>query len=173
MNPLLNKIATTLPDSSATQAGVQPTKTRASKFDAIRGQLLDRSNAASPPLPVGSKAVEGVSHVDKLQHGSVSPSDRINNSLASSQYHLARLKQSVEAAPELSSMPGIQSRLTSVEQEYLQLNSAAASLSPNASPQQLLALQQQAYSMSENIGVLSKMVGQAATGVKSVLQTQV
>ncbi|WP_035351883.1 hypothetical protein [Edaphobacter aggregans] len=70
-------------------------------------------------------------------------------------------------------MQGLQSRLTSAEQQYMRLNSAVNSLPPNASAQQWLALQQQAYSMNENIGVLSKLVGQAANGVKTVLQTQV
>jgi len=63
--------------------------------------------------------------------------------------------------------------LTSIEHQYTRLDSAAKGMPPNASPQQWIALQQQVYSMNENIGVLSKMVGQAASGVKSVLQTQV
>jgi hypothetical protein len=40
-------------------------------------------------------------------------------------------------------------------------------------PQNLLAMQAKIYQISEDVELLSKMVDQATSGVKSVLQTQV
>jgi hypothetical protein len=176
MDPLVNKLTTTLPDSPSSGTGGQPEKTGASKFDKIRSQLKDNAgNEASPAesaSPANSPA-SGNPSVDRVQRGSAATLDRVHQSLASSQYHLARLKERVESTPGVSSMQGIQSRLTGVEHQYTRLDSAVKAMPPNASPQQWIALQQQVYGMEESIGVLSKMVGQAASGVKSVLQTQV
>jgi hypothetical protein len=177
MDPVVNKLATTLPDSSSSDASSQPGKSGASKFDKVRSQLKsDPGNQASPAESASPTTAPGASNdpgASKLQHGATAAPDRIRQSLAAGQHHLARLREGIESTPGASSMQSLQSRLISAEHQYTQLSSAVNSLPPNASPQQWLALQQQAYSMNENIGVLSKMVGQAASGVKSVLQTQV
>ena len=171
MDPVVNKLTTTLPDSSSPETGGQSGKAGASKFDKITSQLKDKSgNEASP---TNSSTVSGDQSVDRVQHGAAATPDRVRQSLATSQHHLAQLRGRVESTSGASSTSDLQSRLTSIEHQYTRLDSAAKAMPPNASPQQWIALQQQVYSMNENIGVLSKMVGQAASGVKSVLQTQV
>ncbi len=177
MDPVVNKLTTTLPDSSSSVTGGQPGKTAASKFDKIESQLKDNprdeaSSVDSAP-PANPSAESGNLSAGRVQQGAASTPDRVRQSLATSQHHLSRLRERVELTPGTSSMQGLQSRLTSIEHQYTRLDSAAKAMPPNASPQQWIALQQQVYSMNENIGVLSKMVGQAANGVKSVLQTQV
>ena len=171
MDPVVNKLTTTLPDSSSPEVGGQSEKAGASKFDKITSQLKDKSgNEASPPQ---SSTVSGDQGVDRVQHGLAATPGGVRQSLATSQHHLAQLRGRVDSTSGAGSMPDLQSRLTSIEHQYTRLDSAAKAMPPNASPQQWIALQQQVYSMNENIGVLSKMVGQAASGVKSVLQTQV
>lgn len=171
MDPVVNKLTTTLPDSSSPDTGGQPGKTGPSKFDKVKSQLKDspgvEASSGSPPVANGDLSV------NRVQRSAPTASDHVHQSLAASQHHLARLKERVAATPGASSMQGLQNRLASVEHQYTRLDSAAKALPPNASPQQWMALQQQVYSMNENIGVLSKMVGQAASGVKTVLQTQV
>jgi len=177
MDSIITKLTTTLPDSSSSEAGGQASKAGASKFDKIKSQLKDKAgneaSTAESASPVNTPAPSSDSSVDRVQRGVVAAPDRVRQSLAASQYHLANLRESVESTPGMSVMQGLQGRLTSAEHQYTSLSSAVNAMPPNASPQQWMALQQQAYSMSENIGVLSKMVGQAASGVKSVLQTQV
>ena len=171
MDPVVNKVATTLPDSSSQETGAQPGKTGASKFDNIRSQLRDGSGSeASPGSP---SAVNGDPGVERVQQTSAAAPDRVRQNLAASQHHLVRLRERIESTPSAISIQGLQNRLTSIEHQYTRLDSAVRAMPPNASPQQWIAPQQQVYSMNENIGVLSKMVGQAASGVKSVLQTQV
>ena len=176
MDPVVNNLTTTLPDSSSSGTGGRSGKADASKFEKVRSQLKDSSGNESPDdaaSPTSSPSRNGDLSVDRLQPGGAVTPDQVRQSLATSQHHLARLRVRVESTPGTSSMQGLQSRLTSIEHQYTRLDSAAKTMPPNASPQQWMALQQQVYSMNENIGVLSKMVGQAASGVKSVLQTQV
>ena len=178
MDPVINKLNTTLPDSPSPDTAEQPGKSGASKFDKVRSQL--KSGTGNEAHPTGTQPATSASAVgsdptvDRAQRGApVRPSDQVRQSLASSQYHLARLKESVASTPAANSISGLQGRLTSIEREYARIDAAAKALPVNANPQQLIALQQQVYGMNESIGVLSKMVTQAASGVKSVLQTQV
>jgi|ERR1700744_157708 len=171
MDPVVNKLTSTLPDSSSPETGGQSGKAGPSKFDKITSQLKDKSgNEASPTQ---SSTANGDQSIDRVQHGAVAMPDRVRQSLATSQHHLAQLRGRVESTSGAGSMSDLQSRLTNIEHQYARLDSAAKAMPPNAGPQQWIALQQQVYSMNENIGVLSKMVSQAASGVKSVLQTQV
>jgi hypothetical protein len=171
MDPVVNKLTTALPGSSSPETGGQSGKAGASKFDKVMSQLKD--NTGNEASPTHSSAVNGDQSVDRVQHGAAATPDRVRQSLATSQHHLAHLRERVESTPGAGSMQDLQSRLTSIEHQYTRLDSAAKAMPPNATPQQWIALQQQVYSMNENIGVLSKMIGQAASGVKSVLQTQV
>lgn len=177
MDPVSTKISTTLPDPSNSQAGGQSGKNGASKFDTLRNQLQAKDGTGVSSTDSISSATPSAANmnpnVDRVQHGSATTPERVHQSLAATQHHLARLRERIESGSPTSSMQGLQARLTSAEQQYMRLSSAVNSLPANASPQQWLVLQQQAYSMNENIGVLSKMVGQAANGVKTVLQTQV
>jgi hypothetical protein len=178
MDPIVSKVTTSLPDASSSDTGSQPGKSGASKFDQIKNQLKD--NAASEgsstqsTSPVNASAPGDASNGDRLHRGAaVSAPDRVRENLAASQHQLTRLKDRISTTPEAGSAQGIQGRLASVERQYTQLDSAVKSLSPSSSPQQLLALQQQVYNMNENISTLSKLVSQASSGVKSILQTQV
>lgn len=168
MDPVVNKLIKTTADSPAAGAGDQPGKSGASKFDQISSQLKDGagSEATSPPSNSDLSA-------DGVQVRASSAPDQLRQNLAASQYHLAHLREKVESTSGASSITGLQSRLASIEHQYTVLDSAVKAMPPGASPQQWIALQEQVYSMNESIGVLSKMIGQAASGVKSVLQTQV
>lgn len=178
MDPVISKLNTTLPDAPSPETIEQPGKSGASKFDKVRSQLKDNADnqaqPADPQAPLNPAAVGNDLGVDRAQRSApVTPSDRVQQGLSAGQYHLGRLKDRVESTPGANSIAGLQSRLTSIEHQYTRLDAAAKTLPVNASPQQWIALQQQVYSMNESIGVLSKMVTQAASGVKSVLQTQV
>ena len=178
MDPVINKLNTTLPDSPSKDTGEQSGKSGASKFDKVRSQLQDSAGTEVQPVgsqsPAPTSAAGATPSADRVQGGaSVTPPERVSKNLSSSQYHLARLKERIESTPEANSISGLQSRLSSIEHQYAKVDAAAKAMPANASPQQWIALQQQVYSMNESIGVLSKMVTQAASGVKSVLQTQV
>jgi hypothetical protein len=165
MDPVLSKIATNLPDPSGSNGGTQAPKNGSSKFDRVSNQVA--GGVAGP------SSAHAVSSPSGAQPGAMSPSDRVNRDLAASQNQLSRLKNRVGSTPELSTMRDLEGRLSSLEHQYAQLDQASKALPPDASRQQLLLLQQQVYSMNEGIGTLSKIVGEAASGVKTILQTQV
>jgi hypothetical protein len=178
MDPVVSKVSTSLPDTSNSNVGSQSGKSGASKFDQVKSQLKDNAGdegmSAQSTSPVNTAAPGDASNIDRLHRNTAaSAPDRVRENLAASQHQLASLKDRIGSTPETSSMQGIQGRLASVERQYTQLNSAVNSLSPASSPQQILALQQQVYNMNENISTLSKLVSQASSGVKSILQTQV
>jgi hypothetical protein len=179
MDLTVNKLTTALPDAQSSDAGCQTGKTGPSKFDKIQSQLVDPSGgdvatAKGTGQALSSSVVSRVSSsADRPQSNAATVPDRVRQNLAASGHNLGQLKARVEANPDVSSMQSLQGRLSSIEHQYTRLDSAAKTMPPNASDQQWLALQQQVYAMNENIGVLSKMVGQVVSGVKSVLQTQV
>jgi hypothetical protein len=179
MDPITTKLTTTLPESPSSDTGSQPGKTGASKFDKIKSRLNENSDKEASPAqsvsPVDGSVSSNNLNADRLRNSTaaVGTPARIQQNLAASQHHLARLRDRVESSSSVGSMRGIKGRLTSVENQYRQIDSVLRTLPQNASPQQYLALQQQVYSMNENIGALSKLVEQASNGVKSILQTQV
>jgi hypothetical protein len=180
MDPITSKLTTTLPESPSPETTSTPSdKAGASKFDKVRSQLSDKADSqvsatqsASPVTPTAQADNPGI---DKLQSKTapVSAPDRLRQSLTTSQYHLDRLKNRVASSPEVSSMQGIMSRLTSAETQYQHIDAAVRNLPANANPQQLISLQQMVYSMNENISGISKVIDQAVSVVKSVLQTQI
>ncbi len=174
MNPIVTKLPLSLPDQINSEATPQPAKAGVSQFDQIRDRLTKNTGVDS--VASGSHGTpDNQSGISRAKDGITAdtPSSRVQNGLAVVKHHLGRLRKQVGTMAGAISKPGMESRLVSVEQQYAQIDSAAKALPPNASPQQWIALQQQVYSMNENITALSKLVGQSASGVKTILQTQV
>jgi hypothetical protein len=93
--------------------------------------------------------------------------------MAAGRYHLDRIRTTVKANSSTSTMDKVKGKLTSIEAQYNHLDGTLQQISPSASPQDWLRLQQMANSMNENISVLSKLVDSASSGVKTILQTQI
>jgi hypothetical protein len=132
--------------------------------------------AALPKSPAGVNAAGQANRLGVSGgHGPESRALSINQvqqNLSVSQHHLSRLKYRIESSSTAGSMPGIRKHFVSVESQFRQLDKAIHQMSGNASPQQLMELQQKVYGINENIATLSKMVDQATSSVKSILQTQ-
>jgi hypothetical protein len=99
--------------------------------------------------------------------------EKIQQTMATGRYHLDRVQTTVKANSSNDTMDKVKGKLTSIEAQYNQLDTTLQKISPNASPQDWLRLQQMANSMNENISVLSKLVDSASSGVKTILQTQI
>jgi hypothetical protein len=174
MDPIISKIPAALPDQTTADPNPQPAKTRASTFDQVRNRLAKNSNATQAAT-FAPRIADDQPAISKMQNGPmpITLSGRVQSGLAVGKHHLERLRERIDSVPSASSSSGIQGRLFSVEQQYTRLDSAVQGMSPNANPQQWIMLQQQVYSMNENITALSKLVGQSASGVKTILQTQI
>jgi len=201
MDPILTKAVTpTVSDSFNGSAETQLPKDGASQFDKIKAQLQDTtdrvnsfapnavsaaaptppasaasvqpSSAAVQPADSGMKPATGTARSQSIQ--SLPPgAEKVQQAMAAGRYHLDRVQTIVKANSSTGTMDKVKGKLTSIEAQYNRLDGTLQQISPNASPQDWLRLQQMANSMNENINVLSKLVDSASSGVKTILQTQI
>jgi hypothetical protein len=201
MDPILTKaVAPAVGDSSSGTPPTQIPKDGASQFDKVKAQLRNtagevnsyasQSISAAAPAPAASTAsVPPSSAAVQPEDSGLKPStgtaqlksnnslppgpDKVQQTMAAGRYHLNRIQSTVKANSSASTMDKVKSKLSSIETQYNQLDVTLKQVSPNASPQDWLRLQQMANSMNENISVLSKLVDSASSGVKTILQTQI
>jgi hypothetical protein len=159
MDPLVTKTVPT-PATSGAQLDSVASKNGPSKFDQVRAKVGTGST--------GTQAVAG----EPLRDSSVSK-QQLNNDLASSRDSLRQLKDRLAAAPQTSSLDSLRNRLLNLESQYQKVGSAVRDISGPSSPERLLQLQKDMYRLSENLGIVSKMVDQVTSSVKSILQTQI
>lgn len=182
MIPATPPIGTMVGDSGLTGAADQAAKSGASGFDKVRAQLEQTADSLGVPLPRELASPSAVPSAQTLTAPSGADATaparrRVEQSLSVSRHHIDRIQNQIQsqvtANPATSSLDRIGARLTSIENQYNQLDSSMRAMPQDATPQQWLRLQQMANSMNENINVLSKLVDSAASGVKTVLQTQI
>lgn len=86
---------------------------------------------------------------------------------------ITTLSNRVAAVGGSGSTGPLRGRLESLENQFRRVGSNVKVAGPQTDPMQLLKLQHEIYQIDEELEVLSKVVEQAANGVKSVLQTQI
>jgi hypothetical protein len=203
MDPILSKAVTpSISDPSSGGLGAQLPKDGASQFDKIKAQLKDAADQVSssgsqaaqavsqtPAQPASvvptqppSAAVQPVDSSVKAAPGTAQPAslrslppgpEKVQKAMAVGRYHLDRVGAAIKSNPSSSTMDKVKGKLTSIEAQYNQLDVTLQKISPNASPQDWLRLQQMASSMNENVNVLSKLVDSASSGIKTIVQTQI
>jgi hypothetical protein len=197
MDSILTKAVTpTVSDSFNGSAGTQLPKDGASQFDKIKAQLQDTTDsvnsfapnavsAAAPTPPASAASVQPASAAVQPADSGMKPArsqsiqsfppgaEKVQQTMAAGRYHLDRVQMIVKANSSTCTIDKVKGKLTSIEAQYNQLDATLQQISPNASPQDWLRLQQMANSMNENISVLSKLVDSASSGVKTILQTQI
>ena len=201
MDPILTKAVTpATSDFFNGSAGTQLPKDGASQFDKIKAQLQGTAgtvnsfapsavSATAPTSPASAASVQPSSTTVLPADSGMKPStgtarsqsvqnlppgaEKVQQTMAAGRYHLDRVQTIVKANSATGTMDKVKGKLTSIEAQYNQLDATLQQISPNASPQDWLRLQQMANSMNENISVLSKLVDSASSGVKTILQTQI
>jgi hypothetical protein len=200
MDAILTKTITrTVGDSPSGMEATSLPKDGASPFDKIKAQLQDTADSvksfapnavSAAPTPQatassvqpssvavqaadsGARPAIGAARSQSIQSLPPGP-EKVRQTVEVGRYHLNRIQSTVKANSSSSTMDKVKGKLTSIEAEYNQLDGTLQQISPNASPQDWLRLQQMANSMNENISVLSKLVDSASSGVKTILQTQI
>ncbi len=170
MNPIVTKAANSgleLPKESGLDVGRAAGKPPMD-FDQLMAQIKAAAAGGSP-----AQAPNAPARVDPAVSTRPSPATGLRQGMETGRRHITRLSKQIEGLRGMPAAQGLGGRLTGIEQQYAQLNTMLRTMPANAGPQRWIVLQQQMYSMSENIGTLSKMVSQASSGMKSMLQTQV
>jgi len=156
----------------------QAPKLGPSRFDLIRTQIARRV-AADVKLPPGPlPTIRGISFtkIEAQQHlgRSTPPSqaEEIRSNITAARRDMDRLTDAVGKLPDQSLSSPIRERLASLEQEFQKSGSLINQLN-DMDPKSLLNAQLQLYQLSENIGLMSKLVEQMSSGVKTMLQIQI
>ena len=81
------------------------------------------------------------------------------------------LTSRVNALPKTSAFDPLRQRLTSIDDQFQSAGKLIHSLNGQQSPADLMKVQLQMYQMTENLELMSKVMEQVTSGVKSILQT--
>jgi hypothetical protein len=171
-------IQTAVSGQEAAQAAPGTGKVQPSRFDDIRSQLAQKVAAdltLPPPAQISSqqqtllesalrKRLTGTQPTSASQFFGV---DRKNTQLK-----IQSLTQAVNKLPNDSALDPIRDRLTSIATQFEQTGQLIGNMK-DTDPKSLLNVQMQMYQMSQNVEIMSKVVDQVNSGVKTVLQTQV
>lgn len=153
-------------------------KTQPSKFDSIRLQLAERlQHDIHPPLTKQVSEQQAANLETTLrkrlsQTTSTNPSYVFAPELKTARANLTKLNVAVAKMPENKNSVSIRDSLSAIETMYQQ-SARLIGGSKGMDLQSLLRIQSELYRMSENIDVLSKVVDQVTSGVKTIFQTQV
>jgi len=179
VDPVVTKAVKSL-DSASEQGAAGPAKTGESKFDKVRSRMLDEQ-AERTEIPPEVKQVsteqQKVLQADLAQRvekmGTTSPAELFATNLTQAKAGVQQLTNRVNALPKTPAFDPIRQRLASIDAQYRQAGDLLSSLDGKQSQGDLVKIQLQMYQLTENLELMSKVVEQVSSGVKSVLQTQV
>jgi hypothetical protein len=180
VDPIVSKAAVKPLDSATEQGASGASKTGESKFDKVRARLLEKQ-AEEVPIPPEVKQVS-------LQQQKVLEahlSKRLERKAATSAHEffaidmkrakagVGHLTNRVNALPKTPAFEPFRKRLASIDQQYQSAGNLINSVGGTQNPGDLMKVQMQMYQLTENLELMSKVVEQVTSGVKSILQTQV
>jgi len=167
-------------DSATEQATAGSAKSGESKFDKVRSRLLDE-HAERTEIPPEAKQVppeqqkvlqaDLSQRIDKLR--TTSPSELFGTHLTQAKQGIEDLGHRVHALPKTPAFEPFRQRLASIDSQYQQAGQLVSSLDGKQSPADLMQIQLQMYQLSENLEIMSKVVEQVTSGMKTIFQTQV
>jgi len=180
VNPILNKIPAKPVDLGLEQGGTTPAKTGDSKFDQVRARLIDQQ-AGQVQMPAAVTQVSNQQQKvlaaqlsSRLEQTKGTPVHKLFAAdMKTSQAKIDRLSQQVNALPKTSAFEPLRSRLALIDQQYQSAGRLVNSIKgSNNSPADLMKIQVQMYQLSENLELMSKVVEQVTSGMKTLFQTQ-
>ena len=162
----------------ARQALQDRQKSAPSKFDLLRADLSQKLMGPTQLPPKVTSINDQQKQLlendlrRKLETGK-SPQELFNTDMKQLRTGIADLNQRVAAVGDTSAFAPLRERLKSIESDF---NASAKLLNLTGStddPKQLLQMQMEVYKLAENVEIMSRTVSETASGVKTILQTQV
>lgn len=179
MDPIIGKVPAKPLDSAAEQGDSGPAKTGESKFDKVRSRLQDQQakEVEIPPevkqvSPEQAKILETNLTQRLGQSPATSPQKIFAVDMKSAKAQVDHLTSRVNALPKTPAFEPFRQRLTSIDSQFESTGQLVHSLKGTESAQELMNVQVQMYQLTENLELMSKVVEQVSSGVKSILQTQ-
>jgi len=173
MEPISQKAA-----AAVKQGASDSKKSAPSAFDRLRSDLQQKLSE-SIQLPAKVTTIEAQQKLSlennlrkKLATG-LNPAEIAKGSVDQLTGSVADLNRKIEALPRSASLEPLRSRLQSIEDDFNRSSKLLKNPGDLNDPKQLLAMQMEMYKVSQNVEILSRVVGDVASGVKTMVQTQV
>lgn len=179
VDPIISKVPAKPLDSVGGQGEGGLPKTGESKFDKVRARLQDEQ-ADQVKLPPEVKQVstqqKKVLEADLTKRlsqpgGVTSVQKTFAVDMKRAKLRVDQLTTRVNALPKTPAFEPLRQRLTSIDSQFQSAGNLVHSLKGTESPGELMKVQVQMYQLTENLELMSKVVEQATSGVKSLLQT--
>jgi hypothetical protein len=162
-------------DAASDQTG----KAGPSKFDKVREATMsqEQSEASGTAEASRTSSIDQSSSVHHAQSrdtvGAVHPASAFADDLKTARGSLDQLNKRVSALPNHESLQPLRKQLVDLETQFAKAGQAVNGMTGTSTPQQLLKLQSDMFQLNEHLSIMSKMVDQMTSGVKSILQTQI
>jgi hypothetical protein len=149
-----------------------------SAFDKIQSKIAEKVAAdlkipaAAQPKPQQIASMERDLRQRLEVTKAQSPAEFFGPEMDRSKATLDKLTAAVNKLPAKSAVDPIRQRLNAIEQQFQRSGNLIGG-SKEMEPKSLLNTQMQLYQLSENMEMLSKVVDQLTSGVKTIMQTQV
>jgi hypothetical protein len=156
----------------------QTAKAGPSKFDVISSQIAQKVSASVKLPSVAQPSAQQISSIDsglkqRLQQTDArSAPEFFRVEMKDTRLKMDKLGQAVGKLPPQTTFSPFRERLTVIEQQFQRSGDLIQNMK-DMDPKSLLNVQVQLYQLSENIGLMSKLVEQVSSGVKMMLQIQV
>ena len=132
-----------------------------------------QDGASSPSQPVTTQlASQPVSPARSLPSVSVPSADVLKPKLEYAGSSLSNLNARAETIKPANAAESLQNRLDLLNAQFRVLGNHLQESAAKDDPMQLLRLQNDIYQLDEELELVSKVVDQATSGVRSLLQTQ-
>lgn len=179
VDPIVSKAAVKRLDSATEQSASSPSKTGESKFDKVRARVLDKQAEVVIPPEVKQVSLQQQkvleAHLSKRleRKGAISAPELFAMDMKRAKAGVGHLTDRVNALPKTPAFEPFRKRLASIDQQYQSAGNLVNSVGGTQNPGDLMKVQMQMYQLTENLELMSKVVEQVTSGVKSILQTQV
>lgn len=167
--------------ASAKATGRSQAKVSPSKFDQVRAKLEQPSTSSdqrigqnTAQIPAQERKRLEVEFKNRLEQvrrrdlGEIFKAD-----LQDSKERVEAIRRGLAAQPPSPALEPVKDRLLQVENQYLESGRLLRGLGKLDSPQDYLKMQLEMYRLTQNVELLSKIAGEAVSGVNKVLSTQV
>src|SRR5215471_3890555 len=179
LDPFVSKAAPRGIDSVAKSTEQNPVKLGESKFDQVRSRMLDEQAAQVklPPevrqVPPEQESALQTKLTSQIQTtGAGSTHQVLGVHMKHAKERVEQLTSRVNMLPKTAAFEPFRQRLASIDNQYHSAGKLMSSIQGSTNPGDLMKVQMQMYQLTENLELMSKVVEQVTSGVKSILQTQ-
>jgi hypothetical protein len=157
----------------------QASKGNPSKFEKVReAAMVQDSSGASEVADASRTSLADPSQSaryaqDRERVGPAHTTAAFGEDLKTSMSSLDQLRTRVSALPNQESLQPLRKQLIDLESEFAKAGQTLDGMKGTPSSQQLLKAQADMFQINEHLSIMSKMVDQITSGVKSILQTQI